>query len=171
MKRYNFEILLISLKGMTISFPEVSVFSDIKHSSSVSYINDPSVFLSPSLISRMKNPLNKLVPHSHDMKVLTHFNIPVCKRKTYVLSTLFPNKLVSLYVKIFICEFICMLVCQYIYQCMTHFIFYRVDVINISSVINLFLSGGILGKTAQFWLMYTDMMKNAASSTYYCARK
>ena len=41
------------------------------------YINDASVFLSPSLISRRKNPFKKLMPHSHDMKVLTHFNIPV----------------------------------------------------------------------------------------------
>ena len=53
------------------------------------YINGASVFLSPSLISRRKNPFKKLMPHSHGMKVLTHFNIPVCKEKTFVLSTIF----------------------------------------------------------------------------------
>ena len=42
---------------------------------------------------------------------------------------------------------------------MKNVIFYRVDIINISSIINLFLSGRILGNTAKFWLMYIGMMK------------
>ena len=74
------EVLLISLKQLAVSFPEVSVFSDIKHSSSVSHINDASAFLSPFLVSRRKNPLEKLIPHSGGMKVLTHFNVAVYKR-------------------------------------------------------------------------------------------
>ena len=139
--RYNFEVLLMSLKQLTISFPEVSVFSDIKHSGSVSYINDASAFLSSFLISRRKNPLEKLIPHSHGMKVLTHFNILVYKKgKPLSFPPFFPNKLVSLYVSIFICKLFCMLVCQYFYQCMKNVIFCRVD-------------------TAQFWFMYIDMMK------------
>ena len=39
------------------------------------------------------------------------------------------------------------------------FVFYRVDIINISSIIKLLPSRGILSKTAQFWVMYIDMMK------------
>ena len=53
---------------------------------------------------------------------------------------------------------------------------YRVDIINISSIINLFLSGGIFDKTAQVWLMHIDMMKmqhqahNAAQENNYDLR-
>ena len=55
-------------------------------------------------------------------------------------------------------------------------ILYRVDIINISSIINLFLSGGIFDKTAQVWLMHIDMMKmqhqahNAAQENNYDLR-
>ena len=42
---------------------------------------------------------------------------------------------------------------------MKNFIFYRADIINISSIIHFFLSEGIHVKTVQFWLMYIDMMK------------
>ena len=112
LKRYNFEVLVISLKQLTVFFAEVSVFSDIKHSDSVSYINDASAFFSPFLIARRQYPLEKLIPHSHGMKNLTHFNIPVYKRgKLLSFPPFFPNKLLSLYVSIFICKFICMLVC------------------------------------------------------------
>ena len=63
------------------------------------------------------------------------------------------------------------------------FYFYRADIINISSIINLFLSGAILGKTVEFWLMYIDMimisvfmrfsnfnMHNYARYCAYCAQ-
>ena len=42
---------------------------------------------------------------------------------------------------------------------MKNFVFCRVDIVDISSITNLFLSGGILDKTAQVWLMHIDVMK------------
>ena len=152
------------LKRLTILFPKVPVFSVIKHSVSVSYIDDASNdFSSPSLRSKRKSPFKKLIPHSHDTKVLIHFDIQEWKS----------GKLLSFFFSLFseINQFICTLaylsvslsVCQYasISPSIWRILFFTGYILfkNISSIINLFLSEGFLCKTAQFWLLYIDIMK------------
>ena len=153
------------LKGLAILFSEVPVFSVIKHSVSVSFIYDASNdFSSPFLRSKTKSPLKKLIPHSHDTKVLMHFDIYVCKSEKLLCFFFF-----SLFSEInqFICTLaylsVSLSVCQYasISPSIWRILFFTGHILfkNISSIINLFLSEGFLCKTAQFWLLYIDIMK------------